>query len=233
MMTMPMKIARPKSLTEMVVEDLRKRIIDGRLQLGEALSENALAAELGISKTPVREALLQLKLEKLVDVLPQRGTYVFRMAPEQVSMICELREVLEVAAAAASVARNHTALVARMGLIFEEMRAAFERVDTAAYGTLDGDYHQAMIDLCGNPYLTDAYAQVGFRSQALRARLSDEAELNRLSFRDHREMLRLVKGRDVAPLQKLIRAHIDQTRQMYLDVLARRALAESEAERVG
>ena len=74
-----MKIVRPKSLTELVVDELRTRIIDGRLRLGEALSENTLAAELGISKTPVREALLQLKLERLVDVLPQRGTYVFRL----------------------------------------------------------------------------------------------------------------------------------------------------------
>jgi DNA-binding GntR family transcriptional regulator len=227
-----MKITRPKSLTEMVVEELRKRIIDGRLQLGEALSENALAAELGISKTPVREALLQLKLEKLVDVLPQRGTYVFRMAPEQVTMICELREVLEVSAAASAVARNHAPLVKRMSLIFDEMRAAFERDDNAAYGVLDGEYHQALIDLCGNPYISDAYAQVGFRTQALRARLSDEAGLNRISFKDHREMLKLIKAREVAPLQKLLRTHINQTRQMYLDVLERRLLAESEAERV-
>ena len=51
-----MKIARPKSLTDLVVDELRARIIDGRLRLGEALSENALAADLGISKTPVREA---------------------------------------------------------------------------------------------------------------------------------------------------------------------------------
>jgi DNA-binding GntR family transcriptional regulator len=229
----PMKITRPKSLTEMVVVELRKRIIDGRLQLGEALSENALAADLGISKTPVREALLQLKLEKLVDVLPQRGTYVFRMAPEQVTLISELREVLEVSAAAAAIARNHAALVERMTLIFDDMRAAFERGDNAAYGVLDGEYHQAMIDLCGNPYISDAYAQVGFRTQALRARLSDEAGLNRISFKDHREMLKLIKARDVAPLQKLLRAHINQTRQMYLDVLERRASAEMGAERVG
>jgi len=228
-----MKITRPKSLTEMVVVELRKRIIDGRLQLGEALSENALAAELGISKTPVREALLQLKLEKLVDVLPQRGTYVFRMPPDQVAMICELREVLEVAAAAAAIARNHGALVERMGMIFDDMRAAFERDDNAAYGVLDGEYHQAMIDLAGNPYISDAYSQVGFRTQALRARLSDETELNRLSFKDHREMLKLIKAREVAPLQKLLRAHINQTKQMYLDVLERRATAETAPERVG
>ena len=203
------------------------------LQLGEALSENALAADLGISKTPVREALLQLKLEKLVDVLPQRGTYVFRMAPDQVAMISELREMLEVAAIAAAIARNHAALVERMSTIFEDMRAAFERSDNAAYRVLDGEYHQTIIDLCGNPYITDAYAQVGFRTQALRARLSDEAGLNRISFKDHREMLKLIKARDVPPLQKLLRAHINQTRQMYLDVLERRAIAEEKVARVG
>ena len=230
---LPMKITRPKSLTEMVVVELRKRIIDGRMQLGEALSENALAADLGISKTPVREALLQLKLEKLVDVLPQRGTYVFRMAPDQVAMISELREVLETAAAAIAITRNHGALVERMSAVFEDMRAAFERSDNAAYRVLDGEYHQAIIELAGNPYISDAYAQVGFRTQALRARLSDEAGLNRISFKDHREMLKLIKARDLAPLQKLIRAHINQTRQMYLDVLERRASAEEKAERVG
>jgi len=227
-----MKITRPKSLTEIAVAELRMRIIDGRLQLGEALSENAIAAELGISKTPVREALLQLKLEKLVDVLPQRGTYVFRMAPGEVAKISELREILETSAVATAIARNHEALVERLSAVLEDMRAAFERDDNAAYRVLDGEFHQAMIELAGNPYLSDAYAQVGFRTQALRARLSDEEGLNRISFQDHREMLRLIKARELASLQALIRAHINQTRQMYLDLLERGAGAEL-GERVG
>ncbi len=69
-----MKLIRPKSLTEMVADEVRARIIDGRIGLGAGLSENSLAAELGISKTPVREALLQLKQERLVQVQPQRAT---------------------------------------------------------------------------------------------------------------------------------------------------------------
>src|SRR3546814_1823984 len=58
------RLERPKSLTELVKEHVRTRITNGELMLGEALSENVLAAQLGISKTPVREALLQLKLER-------------------------------------------------------------------------------------------------------------------------------------------------------------------------
>lgn len=217
-----MKITRPKSLTELVVQELRARIIDGRLRLGEGLSENALALELGISKTPVREALLQLKLERLVDVMPQRGTYVFQLAAGEVVMISELREILELAAIAVAIKRNHAALMARMAAILDHMRGALQAGDNVGYRTLDGDFHQAVIDLCGNPYISDAYSQVGFRIQALRSRLSDEAALNRRSFKDHCEMLRLVKARDVPALQRVMRAHILQTKQSYLDVLGRR-----------
>lgn len=223
-----MKITRPKSLKELVVEELRQRIIDGRMRLGAGLSENGLAAELGISKTPVREALLQLKLEGLVEVQPQRGTYVFRLAADQVVMISELREILEVAAVAAAIKRNHDALVTKMTRILDGMRRAFDADDRVAYRTLDGEYHEAIIDLCGNPYIHDAYSQIGFRIQALRARLSHEALLNRLSIRDHREMLKLVKARDVPALQALMRSHINQTRQSYLDVLERRDFAIEE-----
>jgi DNA-binding GntR family transcriptional regulator len=219
-----MKITRPKSLTELVVEEVRTRIIDGRLRLGEALSENTLATELGISKTPVREALLQLKLERLVDVLPQRGTYVFRFAADQVVLISELREILEVAAARGALERNHAALVFRMSEIYARMRVAYEDDDVVAYRTRDGEYHQAIIDLCGNPYIRDAYSQVGFRIQALRSRLSKEAALNRLSIKDHREMLKLIRVRDVEALTTLIRAHIDQTKRSYLDMMATRDL---------
>jgi DNA-binding GntR family transcriptional regulator len=224
-----MKITRPKSLTELVVEELRARIIDGRLRLGESLSENALAADLGISKTPVREAFLQLKLEGLVDVLPQRGTYVFCLAADQVARISELREILELAAAAAAMKRNHPLLVARMTEILRSMRKAYDAGNNVGYRTLDGELHQAIIDLCGNPYIRDAYGPIGFRIQALRSRLSDEAGLNQLSFRDHCEMLRLIKAGEVAALQKLMRAHIRQTARSYLEVLSRRNAIGEEA----
>jgi len=226
-----MKLIRPKSLKELVVEEMRTRIIDGRLRLGAGLSENTLAAELGISKTPVREALQQLKLEGLVEVQPQRGTYVFRLAPEQVVAISELREVLEIAAVAAAIERHHDALVSRMTRILDGMKAAFDADDNVAYRTLDGEYHEAIIELCGNPYISSAYSLIGFRIQALRSRLSHEASLNKLSIKDHREMLKLVKARDVPALQALMRGHITQTKQSYLDVLERRDFINDEQEK--
>jgi DNA-binding GntR family transcriptional regulator len=223
-----MKLTRPKSLKEMVADEVRTRIIDGRIRLGAGLSENGLAAELGISKTPVREALLQLKQEGLVEVQPQRGTYVFRMAPEQVVMISELREILEVAAVKTAIARNYDPLVERMSGLYAAMREAYEADDRLSYQKLDGAYHETIVELCGNPYVRSAYSQISFCVQALRSRLSKQAQLNRLSIADHREMLKLVKARDVAALQKLMRTHINQTKQSYLDVLERADVAVEE-----
>lgn len=107
--------------------------------------------------------------------------------------------------------------------------------DNAAYRTLDGEFHQAIIGLCGNSYLIDAYAQVAFRTQALRSRLSDEAALNRRSLQDHSNIVKLVRSRHVPALLRLLRAHIRHTMRSYLDVLERRdaaalrATPESEA----
>jgi DNA-binding GntR family transcriptional regulator len=220
-----MKIERPRSLKELVVDELRSRIIDNRIQLGAALSENTLAADLGLSKTPVREALQQLQLEGLVEVLPQRGSFVFRIGVEQVEQISELRTVLELAACDLAIARNHGELVARMNAVMEEMQNAYDRDDTVSYHKLDGAYHQAFIELCGNPFLIEAFSQVGFRTQALRSRLSRIADLNSRSIAEHREMLDCVRSRDVPQLQALLAAHIDQTRLSYLRVLADHDLA--------
>jgi DNA-binding GntR family transcriptional regulator len=222
------KLVRPKSLTEMVAEEVRTRIVDGRISLGAGLSENSLAAELGISKTPVREALLQLKQEGLVQVQPQRGTYVFRLEAEQVSMISELRDVLEVAAVEAALTRNPQKLAERMSEIYGEMRKAYDSDDRVAYRKLDGAYHEAIIDLCGNDYIRNAYRQISFCIAALRSRLSNEALLNKLSMADHKEMLRLVKVGDIGALKTLLRLHINQTRRSYLDVLDRPDFQASE-----
>jgi DNA-binding GntR family transcriptional regulator len=216
-----------KSLADLVVQELRTRILDGRLRLGENLSENAVAADLGISKTPVREALLRLKMDRLVDVLPQRGSYVFQLSAEEVAMVSELREVLEIAAAAAAMQRNPRELANRIVIIVKEMRKAHAVSDKVAYATLDGRLHQAIIDLSGNTYIVDAYGPVGFRVQALRARLSEEETLNRRSLQDHCEMLRLVETGQSAALQQLVRKHIRQTAQSSIEMLANNLLVES------
>ena len=99
-------IERPESLTESVVKRLREAIVSGDFELGQPLSERQLAELLEVSKTPVREALAQLRLEGLVRILPQRGAFVFTLSQQEVVEICELRQALEASALRAAIERN-------------------------------------------------------------------------------------------------------------------------------
>src|SRR5919204_2437086 len=83
------RIERPKSLAETVLAHLRSSIVHGDLELGQPLSERQLADELGVSKTPVREALAQLRNEGLVLIYPQRGAFVFTLSAREVAELCE------------------------------------------------------------------------------------------------------------------------------------------------
>lgn len=223
-----MKLDRPKSLKELVVDELRERIIDNRLKLGASLSENTLAADLGLSKTPVREALQQLQLEGLVEVMAQKGTYVLRIGAEDVIQISELRQVLELAAARLAMERNHDQLVTAISGIMVIMQQAFDVGDMVAYRKLDAQWHQTFIDLCGNRYLRDAYSQVGFRIQALRSRLSSLAALNSRSVVQHQKMLDAVASNELSALLAQLESHIEETRDSYLKVLASHSMDETE-----
>ena len=119
-----MALERGPSLTEQAADEIRVRIVRGALQLGESLSEIMLAKDLGVSKTPVREALMQLKREGLVEVHPQRGTFVFSMSPEQVGELSELRGILETAALRLALERNAAALVQSWAGTVGEMKTA-------------------------------------------------------------------------------------------------------------
>jgi DNA-binding GntR family transcriptional regulator len=214
-----MKLERPLSLKEMVVGELRERIIDNRIKLGAPLSENALAADLGLSKTPVREALQQLRLEGLVEVLPQKGTYVVRLGAQDVIQICDLRKVLERAIAPLAIENDYEGLVEAVADIVAQMQIAYESNDVLTYQKLDGQFHLAFIDRCGNSYMRDAYNQIGFRIQALRSRLCYLQDLNARSIAQHKEILEASRSRNIHLLLEILDIHIEETKLAYLEVL--------------
>ena len=74
---------RPKSLTELVTENLKERIVSGELDLGSQLSEARIAKELDVSRTPVREAINRLEMEGLLVIEPQRGSFVFNLETDE------------------------------------------------------------------------------------------------------------------------------------------------------
>lgn len=216
-------IERPKSLTELVKEHIRTRIIDGDMKLGEALSENVLAAQLGISKTPVREALLQLKLEGLVDIQPQRGSFVFTMNPKEMEEFCEYRIILETAALRSAIENDEEGLLVALEQRAKKMLKAMEENDLATYRRIDTDYHRQILQRAQNSYLLSAHAQLELKIQALRAHVSQRDRTLEVSLAEHFNIIKLLKANEKAKALTMLANHIRAASRDY------RALAEEGA----
>jgi DNA-binding GntR family transcriptional regulator len=214
-MDLALKLDRPKSLTDLAVERIRSAIVEGRLAFGEQLSEAVLAVKLGISKTPVREALLRLKLEGLVDIQPQRGSFVFRMAPEEVREICAFRELAECEALAVAMRADRDALLARLQGVLDEMAALGADATHERIKRFDTDFHEGILAGCGNQYLQAAYGLIAFKMQALRGRLPEHDEKVDGCVNTHHAIVRLIAaGRDAEAVEAL-RSHIRNTEEAY------------------
>jgi DNA-binding GntR family transcriptional regulator len=210
---------RPQSLAEQAADAIRSRIISGEYQLGEALSETALAVKLGVSKTPIREAFLRLKTEGLVNIQPQRGTFVFDMTAEEVRELTELREILEIAAARFAIRRRAGKLADALDEVVAGMRDALRGTNVAEYRMLDGAFHKRIIEHAGNAFLQASYETIAFRIQALRSRLSLDPVLNRQSLREHREFAALVRAGEISRASTCLSDHIRATAANFLRIV--------------
>ena len=203
-------------LSQHALEQLRARIVDGTLALGEAISETSLAASLQVSKTPVREALQELKREGLVQIFPKRGTFVFEASPELVRELSDFRLVLETAALERAMVEAWGQLVDHLEPIVAEMHEAIAKADLARYRLLDAALHRGIIKYCGNSFLKDAHAAIEFRVQALRTRLSTASENNNRTMNEHEALIKAIADRDPPRALEILRHHISQTRESYL-----------------
>jgi DNA-binding GntR family transcriptional regulator len=200
------------NLTRVAFDKIRAAIVYGALDLGEPLSENALARALGMSKAPVRAAMSELRVKGLVHVVPQSGTYVFSPTREEIEELCDFRFLLEGQALQSSMAARADDLVAALTRVVTEMEAA--DAATGARGKLlDSEYHHLFIQYCGNRYLTDAYETIAHRVEALRYRFMDTAVYRRKAAAEHREMLDLMAAGRIARAVGVLGEHIARTRE--------------------
>jgi DNA-binding GntR family transcriptional regulator len=214
-MSLESKLDRPKSLTDLAVERIRAAIVEGGLAFGEQLSEAALAVNLGISKTPVREALLRLRMDGLVDIQPQRGTFVFTLDADEVKELTAFREIIETEALGLAMRRDRAGLV-------DALRANLARMpkgkgfDPRRVHALDTEFHETIVGASGNRYLIEAYALAGRRIEALRYRLPvGDAQVEHCQQNHARIVARIADG-DVRRAGSALREHVLSTRDSYL-----------------
>jgi DNA-binding GntR family transcriptional regulator len=213
------RLARPALLVDEVVRAIREMIVEGRVLPGERLSENVLAAELGVSTTPVREAIALLRREGLVTVQPQSGTYVFELQPGELNQLCELRFALEPAAVQLALDKPESKLGDELAAIVEKMERAQAERRTKDYLALDTAFHDAIIAGSGNPYITNAYALIGAKMAALRNRLGDDPHHMEKSMREHVEITSAIREKDLSRAANILVRHIARKEGSYWEHL--------------
>jgi DNA-binding GntR family transcriptional regulator len=214
-MPLETKLDRPKSLTDLAVERIRTAIVEGGLAFGEQISEAALALNLGISKTPVREALLRLKMDGLVEIQPQRGTFVFTLDADEVRELTAFREIIETEALALAMRRDGAALAGTLQANLARMPKG-RSFDPRRVHALDTEFHEAIVDASGNRYLIDAYALAGHRIEALRYRLPVGDEQVEHCQQNHARIVARIAEGDARRAASALREHVLSTQDSYL-----------------
>ncbi|GAA0941709.1 GntR family transcriptional regulator [Actinocorallia libanotica] len=190
-------------------ETVRQMILDGSAAPGDRLGESELAETLGLSRTPVREALQRLAADGLVEVLPHRGARVVAWTDTDLTEIFELRTLLEpyAAARAARVGLDAAALTALRDLCAATEEAA-DRKDMAEVARLNSRFHAALIDASGNSRLPGMLTSVMHAPLILGTfHRYDPATMAR-SMGHHREVVDAITARDPEWAASVMRSHL-------------------------
>lgn len=219
---LPVSVDRQKAsestLTQLAFDKISSAIVYGRLDLGEPLSEGELAKALGISKSPVRNAIAELKTRGLVEIVPQSGTYVFSPSREQIIQLSELRYILEENAVRLSMQRAPESFLAELESIVATMREAWAAGSSLEIKRHDTEFHWCFFNNAGNTYLTSAYSDISLMVEALRYRFMDTVTYRNKAFEEHQRMVDLLAAGRVQKAVDMLRDHVERTKEFQANV---------------
>lgn len=216
-LSLPVLGAR-RNLREEITETLRAAVISGELRPGVVYSAPSLAGQFGVSATPVREAMLDLANEGLVDIVRNKGFRVTELSEEDLDELSELRALIEVPTVrrivAAGVPRD---VLDELRTLAAEIEAAAARGDLIAHVTADLEFHLLLLSQAGNRHLVEIVRALRARSRlyGLRA-LADRGALVPTAH-EHAELLDLLAAGDAAGAEELMRRHIGHVRGIWAE----------------
>jgi DNA-binding GntR family transcriptional regulator len=195
-------------ISERAYVQLRDRIVTLRLAPGTVLREDELMSELGIGRTPLREAIKRLALENLVAVQPRSGTYVTSVDASDIVHIAEVRAELEAQAAELAARRMNGAVRARAEALLAEVRELERSADADALMQLDEAIHRIAWEGSQNPYLIETLERYFALSLRVWYVVLDRVPGLGAAVFDHARLLEAMLDRDAPRARELMREHV-------------------------
>jgi DNA-binding GntR family transcriptional regulator len=207
-----------RNLREEIAETLRAAVISGELRPGVVHSAPQLAAEFGVSATPVREAMLDLAKEGLIETVRNKGFRVTELLAKDLDDLSELRAMIEVPTvrriAAAGV---DPTVLEELRPLAAEIEDAAARQDLIAHVAADMKFHLRLLALAGNTHLVETVRSLRAQSRIYGLRgLAERGELV-ASAHEHTELLERVAAGDAAGAERLMRRHLGHVRGIWAE----------------
>ena len=198
---------------------IRDDIMHGRLKFGQRLPESQYVEKFGVSRTPVREAILSLAALNLLILKPQSGTYVVTFSRESVRDLFNLRFLLESGAPAIASPSQMTKLVDDLTLMLGQMtRKVTTPVEFDVFHDFDTTFHRRLVETPQNNQLMHLYRSVEVCAFAVRSRLDKTDRVADLANEHHAEIVAALKDRQLVSFQTALKVHLDWVVSMLLEI---------------
>lgn len=213
-------------LTEQTYRFLKDKILKREISPGEKISVEEIAHGLGVSRTPVVNALKMLESDGLVEIQPRRGTFVTHLTAQDVAELFEIRLLIELHAAEQIFAQNKVKqLLDEIEEPLNRMYSAISEADYVDYDSFisgDRDLHLQLVKYLNNHRLFEIYSALNVHMQVARAHYLDTVENALQAQREHEAMLIAIRNNNLAGLKEAIQNHIVNVKARILTLLEER-----------
>lgn len=207
---------KPVSLADQVFERLEAEILGGKYQRGEMITELQLCAELGVSRTPIREALRRLASEHLIEDSP-RGTMVLGVVRKDFEDMCAIRLRIEGLAVRGFVENITEETLRELREAVELQEFYLNKSDPDHIRAQDSRFHELIYRYCGSTILYDTLAPLHNKVQKFRRISIEQGDRAELSVKEHRNIYNAIAARDADLAEKLMNEHIGNAMTTIMD----------------
>ena len=210
---------RHYSITDQVYDALKERILLRTVQPGERLLLNELEQQLGVSRTPLKDALNRLAMEGLVEVYPRKGTFVTSLTSETLREVFDIRLLMELYAGEQGITRITPAQLGKMRGLVKELERNIDAgnetyIDYGQFISRDQNLHLLLIGLAGNQTLLEMYRSLNVHVQIARGFYTRMDRRVRHTHEEHKTILRAYESGDANLLRETLTLHICSVRQL-------------------
>lgn len=207
--TLKVNINEYLPLRDVVFNTLRQAILKGELKPGERLMEIQLAQRLGVSRTPIREAIRKLELEGLVTMVPRKGAEVAQITEKSLRDVLEVRGALEELTIQLACTKMNDKILADLNEAHTRFKQAINSKDLTKIAECDVIFHDVIYDATQNEKLIQILNNLREQMYRYRMEYIKDSKTHKRLIEEHEEIIKMLKTADVDGARKAIRTHID------------------------